>query len=111
LKKTSQKCRHELISEINKFGGKATEGTTASGKYFRTWMDIKSVLTGKDRKAILDLCEYGEEQTDETYQIVLDDKSDHLKPWQQAMIKAQHNLLMTDQSKIKSMQNALVKAS
>jgi hypothetical protein len=27
------------------------------------------------------------------------------------MIKAQHNLLMTDQSKIKSMQNALVKAS
>ena len=62
----SKKCKQELVSEINKLGGTATDGTTVSGKFFRGWMDMKSALIGKDRKAILESCEYGEEQADET---------------------------------------------
>lgn len=108
FKQTSQKCLVELKNEINKLGGKATEGTKASGKFFRAWMDVKSALTGEDRKAILKSCEYGEEQADETYQEILDDESEHLSPQQQSLIKAQHNLLKADQSKIKSMLNDLV---
>lgn len=73
-------------------------------------MDVKSALTGKDRKAILNSCEYGEENADETYQTILDDESEHLNPKQQLMIKAQHKLLKADQSTIKSMLNALVEA-
>ncbi len=110
FKETSRKCLGELKSEITKFGGEVTEGTNASGKFFRAWMDFKSALTGKDRKAILNSCEYGEEQADETYQEVLDEESEHLNPQQQAMIKAQHNLLRIDQNRIKSMLNTLVEA-
>lgn len=110
FKQTSKKCQGELISEINKLGGKVTEGTTASGKFFRAWMDVKSALTGKDRKAILNSCENGEESADETYQTVLEDESEHLNPQQLSMIKAQHNQLKGDRNKIKSMQNNLVEA-
>ncbi|MEX2351356.1 MAG: PA2169 family four-helix-bundle protein [Balneolaceae bacterium] len=110
FEKTSHKCLGELISEINKLGGKATDGTNTSGKFFRTWMDVKSALTGKDRKAILNSCEHGEESADETYQTVLEDESEHLNPQQQSMIESQHNLLLADQSKIKSMLNTLVEA-
>ncbi len=111
LKQTSQKFLDELKSEIKKLGGQVTEGTTTSGEFFRAWMDVKSALAGKDRKAVLNSCEYGEEQADETYQEILNDKSEHLSPQQQSMIKEQHNLLKADQSKIKSMQNNPVEAS
>lgn len=108
FKQTSQKCRQELIREINKFGGEVSEGTKTSGKFFRAWMDVKSALSGKDRKAILESCAYGEEQADETYKTVLDDQSEHLNPEQQAMISEQHNLLMVDRGKIMSMQNTVL---
>ncbi len=111
FKQTSQKCLGELKSEINKLGGQVTEGTTTSGEFFRVWMDVKTALAGKDKKAILNSCEYGEEQADETYQEILNDESEHLNTQQQSMIKEQLNLLKADQSKIKSMQNNLVEVS
>jgi uncharacterized protein (TIGR02284 family) len=88
-------------------GGEAIDGTTTSGKFFRAWMDVKSALTGKDRKAILNSCEYGEENADETYQSVLKDESEHLSHGQQSLIRSQQNLLRADQGKIKSMLSAL----
>jgi uncharacterized protein (TIGR02284 family) len=107
FKQTSRKCQRELKSEISKLGGRATEGTTTSGKFFRTWMDVKSALTGKDRKAILNSCEYGEENADKTYQSVLDDEKEHLNQEQQSLIRSQHNALKNDQGKITVMLNAL----
>lgn len=108
FEQTSKKCKGELIVEINNLDGKAIEGTTVSGKFFRKWMDFKTALSGEDRKAILSSCEYGEENADEVYQKVLNDDSEHLSSQQQSMIKAQHKLLKADHSKIKSMQNAVV---
>ncbi|HAC15411.1 MAG TPA: hypothetical protein DCE78_05630 [Bacteroidetes bacterium] len=110
FEQTSMNCKRELTTEIQKFGGKVIEGTTTSGKFFRTWMDFKSALTGKDRKAILNSCEYGEESADDTYQTVLSDESEYLSPLQQSMIREQHNKLRADRSKIKSMLNVLVEA-
>lgn len=108
FEQTSQKCVDELNNEINKLGGKATEGTTASGKFFRAWMDVKSALSGKDRKAILSSCEYGEKNAVEVYNDVLENNSVHLNQRQQELIKSQLNRLKSDQSTIKSMQNTLV---
>lgn len=110
FQQTSQRCRHQLISEISSLAGEAVEGTKTSGKFFRAWMDVKTALTDEDRKAILNSCEYGEEQADETYQSVLEDESEYLSPQQQSMINEQHNLLKADQSTIKTMLNSLVVA-
>ena len=105
---TSQKCKHELTNEVSKLGGTAAEGTLTIGKFFRVWMDVKAALTGKDRKAILNSCEYGEDQAKDTYEKVLENDIENLNAEQQTMIKAQHTLLKADHDKVKSMRDLVI---
>jgi uncharacterized protein (TIGR02284 family) len=107
---TSQKCKQELSNEVTKLGGTPAEGTLTTGKFFRVWMDVKTALTGKDRKAILNSCEYGEDIAKETYKKVLENDLENLNAEQHSMIKAQHTLLVADHDKVKSLRNALVEA-
>ena len=107
---TSQKCKQELNNEVGKLGGTPAEGTLTSGKFFRVWMDVKAALTGKDRKAILNSCEYGEDAAKDTYKKALENDLENLNTEQQSMIKAQHTLLVADHDKVKSMINTLVEA-
>ena len=74
-------------------------------------MDVKAVLTGKDRKAILNSCEYGEGRATDTYEKALKDNSEDLTAEQQTMIKAQHALLKADHDKVKSMHDALAEVA
>jgi uncharacterized protein (TIGR02284 family) len=105
---TSQKCKAELKNEVSKLGGTPADGTLVSGKFFRVWMDVKAALTGKDRKAILNSCEYGEDVAKDTYKKALENDLENLNVEQQSMIKAQHTLLVADN--VKSMINAIVEA-
>lgn len=104
---TSKTCKQHLTDEVNRLGGTAAEGTLTAGKLHRVWMDVKSAITGKDRKAILGSCEYGEEFAKDTYEKALEDDKENLNAEQQTMIKAQHTLLQADHDKIKSMQDLL----
>ena len=104
---TSQKCKQELKNEVSKIGGTPAEGTMTSGKFFRVWMHVKAVLTGKDRKAILNSCEYGEDMAKDTYKKALENDLENLNAKQQTMIKAQHDLLAADHDKVKMMRDAL----
>ena len=106
----SQKCKQELIMEVNTLGGEAAEGTKASGKFFRAWMDVKAALTGKDRKAILNSCEYGEDEAIDTYEDAIENDLDHLSAEQQTMIIAQKSLLKTDHDHVKALRDSLVEA-
>jgi uncharacterized protein (TIGR02284 family) len=107
---TSQKCKQELVGEVTSLGGKATQGTLTSGKFFRVWMDVKAALTGKDRKAILSSCEYGEDEALESYDEVLEKDLEHLSSVQQTMIFAQRSLLKADHDYVKSLRDAMVDA-
>ena len=110
LKKTSQKCKAELVTEVVKLGGTPTEGTKATGKLFRVWMDIKSALTGKDRKTILNSCEFGEDMAVDTYRKVLSNQLENITVEQQAMLRAQFALITAGHDKVKSLRDALVEA-
>ena len=105
---TSKKCKQELTNEISKLGGKAADGTLTIGKFFRVWMDVKAALTGKDRKAILNSCEYGEDQAKHTYEKALENDKENLSMEQQTMIKVQHTLLGADHDKVKSMRDLVM---
>lgn len=107
---TSQKCKQELVREVNALGGEAAEGTKVSGKFFRVWMDVKAALTGKDRKAILDSCVYGEDEAQNTYENVLKNDYEHLSAVQQTMIYAQKSLLKADHDHVKALRDALADA-
>jgi uncharacterized protein (TIGR02284 family) len=104
---TSKKCNNELIAEVKMLGGEAAEGTKTSGKFFRVWMDVKAALTGKNRKMILDSCEYGEDVAKDTYAKALEHHAD-LSAAQQSMIKTQHAILVADHDRIKAMRDLVV---
>jgi uncharacterized protein (TIGR02284 family) len=108
LAHTSQKCKQELADEINKLGGNATHETNTSGKIYRAWMDIKAAITGKDRKAILSSCEFGEDVAKKTYEDVLKNNRDDLTAAQQEIITVQYNKLKAGHDQIKQMRDELV---
>jgi len=107
---TSNKCKHELVMEVNKLGGQKADGTLVAGKFFRVWMDVKAALTGDDRKTILNSCETGEDHAVETYNKVLENDLEYLNIEQRIMITGQRSLLKADHNHIKSLRDALVKA-
>ncbi|WP_296622171.1 PA2169 family four-helix-bundle protein [Marivirga sp.] len=107
---TSEKCKQELIREVNTMGGEKAEGTKASGKFFRTWMDVKAALTGKDRKAVLNSCENGEDKAQDAYQDVLENEMEHLTTDQKNMVVAQKSLLKADHDHVKALRDALIDA-
>jgi uncharacterized protein (TIGR02284 family) len=111
LSKTSKKCKQELATEVNKLGGTPTEATKITGKFFRVWMDVKAALTGKDRKAILNSCEYGEDVAVKTYEKALENERENLNAEQQSLIRGQHAWIKADHDKVKVMRDALLEVA
>jgi len=67
----SRQYAGELTEEVQRLGGDPADGTTNSGKIYRVWMDLKAAITGKDRQAILNNCEYGEDAAQKAYDTAL----------------------------------------
>ena len=107
LASNSRRFKQELTSEVTKSGGQAEEGTKTTGKFFRVWMDVKSALTGNDRKAILSSCEFGEDHAVQTYKDVLRNNLSDITAVQQTLINAQYALIKTDHDKVKNMRDSL----
>jgi len=111
LSKTSETNRKELSNVIVGLQGTPTDGTTITGKFFRVWMDVKSALSGKNRKAILESCEYGEQKAVETYDEVLTSDLQHLNTEQKKMVSEQHMNLSKDHQHIKKLCTSLEQTS
>lgn len=105
---TSVLCRKELISEVEKLGGIPNESTRITGKFFRVWMNVKSALTGNDRKAILDSCEYGEKVALETYKNVLIQDLNAINSVEQNMLNKHYESLKSDYIKIIELSEAIL---
>lgn len=67
----SREYKEELVHEVKRLGGTPADGTTNSGKIYRVWMDLKAVVTGHDRKTVLENCEFGEDAAQKAYEMAL----------------------------------------
>jgi uncharacterized protein (TIGR02284 family) len=99
----SRQYKNELVKEVVNLGATPAEGTTTSGKVFRAWMDFKAAITGKDRKAIISSCEYGEDAALETYDKVLE--SEDLSSSLRSIVSRQRSGLQASHDKIKLMRD------
>lgn len=93
----SRQNSQELTTEVARLGGDPAEGTTSSGKVYRVWMDLKAAITGKDRKTILDNCEFGEDAAQKAYDMALNADIEYdtslrdMIVRQKANLKAEHD--------------------
>lgn len=72
----SQQFSNELNSKLRSVGGDSQQSTTIKGKIFRGWMDVKSGITGKDEKAIIESNLYGEEWAQKAYNDALENRAE-----------------------------------
>lgn len=94
----------ELTAEVTRLGGDAAEGTTNSGKIYRVWMDLKAAITGKDRKTILENCEFGEDAAQKAYDLALNADAD-LEPALRDLIVRQKATLRTGHDEVKRLRD------
>ncbi len=80
------------------------EKTKLSGKLYRVWMDMKAALSGNNRKAVLNSCEFGEDVAKKTYDDVLADTED-IPSDVLAIIRQQRMALQEGHDLIKSMRD------
>ena len=95
---------NELTEYVQKAGEEAATDTTKRGKVYRVWMDVKAAITGHNRKAILDSCEYGEDAAQKAYERALE--NDDLTGEARTLVSAQKTKLRASHDKIKRMRDA-----
>jgi uncharacterized protein (TIGR02284 family) len=96
---------NELTQHVAISGNEPADGTTVKGKIYRAWMDVKATFSGKDRKAILASCEYGEDAAQKAYDQAL--ASDAELPTEiRQLIAGQKSSLRKSHDKIKQMRDA-----
>lgn len=88
----SRQYVNELSRHVAGAGSEPADGTTVSGKIYRAWMDVKATFSGKDRKAILSSCEYGEDAAQKAYDTALASDADLPVDIRQLIVDQQQNL-------------------
>lgn len=95
----SREYAQQLTDEVVHLGGEPASGTTASGKIYRAWMDVKATFTGKDRTSVLAACEFGEDAAQRAYQEALASDAEmeagvrQLIATQKSALKNSHDLI------------------
>ena len=99
----SRNLRNALGTEVQGLGVDMEEGTTASGKIYRAWMDVKALFTGKDRQTVLNNCEFGEDAAQKAYKSALE--TENLPAYIFALINRQKDELRKAHDEVKAMRD------
>jgi uncharacterized protein (TIGR02284 family) len=99
----SQNIRMALGVEAEVLGGDMEKGTTAGGKIYRAWIDVKAVFTGHNRHSILESCEFGEDAAQKAYQTALE--TEGIPAFIRDMISNQKEDLLESHDEIRELRN------
>jgi uncharacterized protein (TIGR02284 family) len=105
----SRQFANELRGLINDIGNsedrkdKVTDETTASGKIYRAWMDVKATFSGSNRKSVLAACEFGEDAAQKAYRSALE--HEELSSNIRSVIESQKATLLEAHDHVKMMRD------
>ena len=100
----SRQYKQALTDLIVSLGATPERGTTASGKIYRAWMDVKATFTGNSRKSILENCEFGEDAAQKAYRTALEE--DDVPAQIRELLMRQQQALKLSHDKIKMMRDS-----
>lgn len=98
----------ELQRTVLELGGDPEDSTSVSGDLHRRWVDLKSMITGKDDEAILNECERGEDVAVRAYRKALEKP---LPPSVQAVVEKQFQGVQRNHDQVRALRNQVRKAS
>ena len=100
--------RAEFITEIEdqmfQLNLKPDETSSVTGTVHRAWIDLKSALTSKDNKAVLNECERGEDYAVKAYQTAL--KAQDLPNNLKSVIEKQYQGVQEAHNTIKALRDS-----
>jgi uncharacterized protein (TIGR02284 family) len=99
----SRQFANELSQHVRVDGEDPSDGTTARGKIYRTWMDVKAAFSGNDKKTVLKSCEFGEDAAQRAYESALSERD--LTPGVRQLIQQQKTFLRSSHDKIKNLRD------
>jgi uncharacterized protein (TIGR02284 family) len=111
LAEESSEFRRELSERVEAMGAKAADDSTAPGKVYRMWMDIKSTFSGNDKKATLESCEFGEDAAQRAYKMALEDRDElpysivQLIEDQKTLLRMSHDLIRNQRDEYREVAN------
>lgn len=94
----------ELQHQVRALGGDPETSTSVSGDLHRTWVNIKSALTGKDEEAVLNEVERGEDHALKAYKDALEKLGKlHMVPGNEvyAMVERQYHGVQRNHDQVK----------
>lgn len=99
----SRNLRNALGTEVETLGERMAEGTKASGKIYRVWMDVKALFTGHDRQTVLNNCEAGEDAAQKAYKDAL--KTENFPAFLTELIMTQKSELKGAHDEVKALRD------
>jgi len=81
-----------------------SEGSSITGTVHRAWIDLKSALTSKDNKAVLNECERGEDYAVKAYQTAL--KAQDLPSGLKSVIEKQYQGVQEAHNTIRTLRDS-----
>jgi uncharacterized protein (TIGR02284 family) len=92
----------ELQDLVRACGGDPTNSSGLGGALHRRWVDIKSLITGKDDKAVLAECERGEDVAVASYRKALEK---NLPPEVRALVERQYQGVLQNHDQVRALRD------
>lgn len=90
----------QLQEMVRTYGGDPETSSGLGGTLHRRWVDIKSLITGKDDKSILNECERGEDVAVKSYRTALEK---NLPPEVRAVVERQYQGVLKNHDQVKAL--------
>ncbi len=97
------KAAQELQAVVLRLGGKPEDSTSVAGDMHRRWVDLKSLITGKDDEAVLNECERGEDVAKKNYREALEKA---LPEDVRQLVQHQYDGVLRNHDQVKSLRDA-----
>jgi uncharacterized protein (TIGR02284 family) len=103
FQQTSQKCKTELIFEVERMGGIPAQNSKNDDNFFKVWMNVIAILTGKNRNPILNSCKYSDDIAVNSYSETIKKHRRYITHEQKTMLKCQYFLIKADNNKVREL--------
>ena len=104
----AMRCREgarELEHRVREMGLEPVQGGSVAGALHRGWLEVKSLSTSRDARAILEECERGEDYAKARYRQVLQDEE--LPQDLRSVIERQYAGVLTNHDRVRALRDAL----